>query len=187
MNEPKNIQFEKHWGSWAEGFLKLAEKGLLYLKNQKNIGKVKWFKNQPKKLFDLGIGHMIIAIIWNIKHGIELLIKALGINLNKQYWKKHDLDFLIKDLELKMKDFCIEKHFQLLEQLIRKYYECNFSQKTIFVDKENTFFKYPELDSVSVSLDYSFVHELKRKDINQFLRDIHNLKKLYSLLEGQPQ
>lgn len=177
-NKLKRIIFNKHWGSWAKGYLKLAEQGFLYLNNQKNIGRKKLF-------FGLEDGHLIIASIWNIKHGLELTIKALGINLDKKYWIKHNLKYLLNDLDQKIKNFCIKKHLDLLKNITEKYYRCKFSSKTIFIDRENTFLKYPE--SNNVSLDYSFVHDLKRKDINQFLKDIYNLKRIYDILESQPQ
>jgi len=183
MIKIKQIKFNKHWGSLAKGYLKLAEQGFLYLKNQKNIGRKKLFSDK-KSIYLLEDGNLIIASIWNIKHGIELIIKGLGINLNKEYWQKHDLGFLIVDLENKLKQYCIKRDLNLLKKIVDKYYRCKFSSKTIFTDKENTFLKYPE--SNNVSLNYSFVHDLRRKDINQFLKDIHNLKRLYNIIENQP-
>lgn len=185
-NKPKRIMFHKHWGSWAKGYLKLAEQGFLFLNNQKNVGRKKLFpRKETIYLLELEDGHLVIASIWNIKHGLELIIKALGINLDKKYWIKHNLEYLLSDLDQKIKNFCIKKHLDLLKNITKKYYRCNFSHKTIFIDKENTFFKYPE--SNNISLDYSFIHNLKRKDINQFLKDIYNLKRIYNILESQPQ
>ena len=180
----KKSKFEKHWGSWAKGYLKLAEQGFLYFKNQKKIGRKSFFK-KSKKIYSLENGSMIIASIWNIKHGLELIIKGLGITLDKKYWYAHDLDFLLKDLDNKLKDHCLKKHIDFLKSITRKYYKCNFTSKTLFIDKKNDFFKYPESDKFS--LNYSFVHDLKRKDIGQFLKDIHNLKRIYDLIENQPQ
>ena len=72
-----------------------------------------------------------------------------------------------------------------MEKMIIKYHNCNFSSKTNFKDTENNYFKYTEIDHAT--LDYSFVHDLKRKDINQFLNDIHNIKRVYHLLEVEIQ
>lgn len=180
----KKIKSDKHWGSLAKGYLKLAEQGFLYFKNQEKIGRKRFFK-KSEAIFSLENGSMIIASIWNIKHGLELIIKGLGVTLDKKYWYAHDLNFLLEDLESRLKGHCIKKHIDFLKSITKKYYKCNFTPKTIFVDKENTFFKYPESDKFS--LDYSFVHDLKRKDINQFLKDIHNLKRIYDLIETQPQ
>ena len=182
--QEKDIQSNKHWGLWVGGYLKLAEQGFLYLKNQKNIGRRKLFSRE-KPFYLLDDGMLIVASIWNIKHGLELIIKGLGISINKKYWHEHGLNCLLNDLEEKSTNLYIKKHIDVLKKITDKYYRCNFSKKTIFIDKENIFFKYPE--SGSVSLDYSFVHDLKRKDINQFLKDIHNLRRVYSILECQPK
>lgn len=184
LKKEENIQFNKHWGAWASGYLRLAEQGFLYLKNQKNIGRKKIFSDE-KPLYLLEDGMLIVASIWNIKHGLELIIKALGISINKKYWQKHNLNYLLKNLEKKSTDLYIKKHFDVLKKITNKYYKCNFLKKTTFIDKENTFFKYPE--SNTFSLNYSFIHDLKRKDINQFLNDIHNLRIVYSILEYQPK
>lgn len=179
--EPENIKFNKHWGSLAKGYLALAEQGFLYFKNQGNIGKKD--NQNSKKLFELEKGCMIVASIWNIKHGIELLIKGLGINLEKKYWHSHDIDFLIKDIEKKFGDYCVKKHLLILQNLVKKYYNCEFSEKTAYMDKNNEYFKY--FETKNDSLNYSFVHDLDKEDIKQFLRDIHNLKRVYDVLEGQ--
>jgi len=187
MSKPKQVQvkFNKHWGSWAKGYLKLAELGFLYLKNQQNIGKKKWSRNQPKALFSLGDGSMFIAAIWNIKHSIELTIKGLGIQLDKKYCMGHNLSSLLVDLEGKLKPHCLKRDINLLSKIVDKYVNCRFSRKTTFFDTENTFFKYPEINNNS--LDYSFVHDFLRRYINQFLRDIHNIRVVYNIIEAQPQ
>lgn len=184
LKKEKEIEFNKHWGSWAKGYLKLAEQGFLYLKNQKNIGRTKFFSEQ-QSIYTLEKGSIIIASIWNIKHGLELTIKGLGIGLDKKYWQKHDLNYLLNDLGKKSAGLYTKKHIGVLKKITDKYYRCNFSKKTVFVDMENTFFKYPELGR-GVSLDYSFVHDLNKKDISQFLKDIYNLKRIHDILEAQP-
>ncbi|MBT3349544.1 hypothetical protein HN393_04500 [bacterium] len=132
-------------------------------------------------------GGMIVAAIWNIKHGIELIIKGLGIKLDKKYFKHHNTSSLMEDLDNKISKVCTKRDLKKLKELVKKYYNCDFSTKTKFIDFQNLYFKYPEHDigKKPVTLDYSFVHDLSRKDINQFLRDIHNLKKVASILESQ--
>ena len=109
----KQILSNKHWGSWAKGYLKLAEQGFLYLNNQKNIGRKKLFQ-EKEPIYSLENGHLIIASIWNIKHGLELIIKALGINLDRKYWIKHNLEYLLNDLDQRIKNFCIKRRAKYL-------------------------------------------------------------------------
>ncbi len=184
MPKLKEIKFNKHWGSFAKGYLKLAEQGFLYIKNQAKNDR-KFFDKKSKVIYSLENGGMIIASIWNIKHGLELVIKALGVNFNKQYWNEHDLLSLFNDLKIKIVYFSLERDIIMLEKLIEKYHRCEFSKKTIFCDLKNDYLRYPEIENKTI--DYSFVHDLKEVDVDHFLKDIYNTKKVYELLEAELQ
>ncbi|MFA6537663.1 MAG: HEPN domain-containing protein [Patescibacteria group bacterium] len=190
----KNIN-NKHWISLANGYLKLSKQGFLYFKKQEDLGKIKFSENSKEKYL-LEDGNMIIASIWNIKHAIELGIKGVGIELGGIYPWGHNLKELLKDLDDKLRDFCTQEHINFLKTITVKYYTCNFSDKNIinkngeeskeieFVDEKNDLFRYPEVDGFY--LDYSFVHGLEKKDIDIFLKDIDNLKLIFSIIESQP-
>lgn len=173
---------DKHWGSLAMGYLKLAKQGFLFLKRQKNIGRTKIFKN-TKPVYLLENGNLVIASAWNIKHGLELVIKALGTIFDKQYWHNHNLEFLFSDLEKKITRYSLKRDLSMLKKLVKKYSNCDFSAKAKYPDKENNYLRYPEI--TNAFLDYSFVHDLKKKDVDKFLKDIHNIKRVYSLLEAE--
>lgn len=177
------ITVNKHWGAWAKGYLKIAELWFKYLQEQPHIGRTKYPFNSLQ--YNLTDWSLIVASIWNIKHSIELLIKWLGIQIDKKYLTSHNLNFLVNELETKIKSLCIDTHLNILKKLVSKYYQSNFAGKKQNLDSDNTLFKYPE--NKNGSLDYTFVHNLKRKDINQFLRDIHNLRRIYDILEWQPK
>lgn len=174
----------KHWGSLAQGYLKIAEQGFLYLYNQSNLGK-KVSSDKNKDLYRLEEGNLIIASIWNIKHGLELVVKGLGTRFNKQYWNNHDLCSLFQDIRLKIEDYCLKRDLDILHALVMKYSHCNFSKKTCYHDINNNYLRYPEVEEVS--LDYSFLHDLVKNDIQQFLNDIYNIKRVYDLLEASIQ
>jgi len=110
-------------------------------------------------------------------------VKGLGTQFEKQYWDGHDLEFLFSDLKTKIVNYSLKRDLNMLENLVKKYGNCNFSTKTNYRYSENNLFRYPEISNSS--LDYSFVHELKRKDVTQFLKDIHNIKRAYDLLEAE--
>lgn len=184
MKKPKEIKSDKHWGSLAKGYLKLAEQGFLYIKNEAKNDK-KLFDKKSKVIYSLENGSMIIASIWNIKHGLELIVKALGVNFNKQYWNEHDLLLLFNDLKIKIVYFSLDREIAILENLVDKYHGCKFSKKTPFCDSKNDYFRYPEIETAT--LNYSFVHDLKEKDIDHFLKDIYNTKRVYELLEAELQ
>lgn len=172
----------KHWGSLAMGYLKVAEQGFLFLQKQENIGRTKISKG-TRPIYFPEDGNLVIASVWNIKHGLELVVKALGTIFDKQYWHDHNLEFLFSDLERKITCYSLKRDLNMLKKLVKKYGNCNFSTKTRYSDEENNYLRYPEI--TDTFLDYSFVHDLKRKDVNQFLKDIHNIKTVYSLLEAE--
>lgn len=175
----KNKTSNKDWGSLAKGYLKLAEQGFLCIKNEKKIN----FPEKSGILCSLEDGSLIIASIWNIKHSLELIVKALGLKFGEQYWCEHDLLFLFNDLREKINKFSLKRDLDMLEVMVKKYHNCDFSNKTKFNDKLNNFLKYPEIDDNF--LDYSFVHEIKDKEIKNFLNDIFNIKRVYDLLESE--
>lgn len=194
-----DTKYNKHWLSLASWYLKIAELWFVNIEKKKNLWKIGfWFSKKniikiygeekleklTKKLFNLEDGNLIIASIWNIKHWIELILKWLWVSFDKKYWKWHDLKDLSEELWKKIKPYIIHKHFDILLKIVNKYYNCDFSDKIKYFDIENTIFKYPEIHWYS--LDYSFLHDLKRKDINSFINDIKKLKLIYSKLENQP-
>lgn len=185
------------WGPvWPRGYLALAEQGLLLLRSQRNLG-----KNRTKIAGHLLLSYshkkagMIIAALFNIKHATELILKALGMRLAPNYWLTHDLDYLFTDLEQRgIENSTIRVHTRKLKKLVDKYYLCEFhpSVKLPFRDTDNIYFKYPVNkveDSKGVYIehitDYKFINALKRKDLNQFLKDIHNLNRLYDVLDSE--
>ena len=180
----KKIKSDKHWGSFAKGYLKLAEQGFLYIKNEAENDK-KLFDKKSKVIYSLENGSMIIASIWNIKHGLELVVKALGVNFDKQYWNEHDLLSLFHDLKKRITYFSLEREIIMLENLVDKYHGCKFSKKTAFCDLKNDYLRYPEIENKTI--DYSFVHDLREIDIDHFLKDIYNTKRVYELLEAELQ
>ncbi len=180
----KQIITNKHWGSLAMGYLKISEQGFLFLKSQKNTGRIS-LSEGTKSIHLLENGNMVIASIWNIKHGLELAVKALGVMFDGHYWNDHDLLFLFNDLKNKIAQYSLKRDLEMLEILVKKYSDCKFSLKTNHDDVDNNYLRYPEI--ADIFLDYSFVHDIKRKDINQFLNDIHNIKRAYDLLEAELQ
>lgn len=87
-------------------------------------------------------GNLLIASIWNTKHGLELAIKALRVSIDKHYDEGHDLRLLFDDLESRIINLCIKREFDLLEELVNKYHKCAFT-KTILNDSMNDIFRYP--------------------------------------------
>lgn len=167
---------KKYWRSWAVGFLNLAKIGLKSFETKKDFGKE--YAINSKKIYGLKEGHTIVAIIWNIKHGIELLIKALGVQIDREYKYEHDLALLIKELDSKLKKLSLRKNRLKLIKIVDKYYRCDFFGKGCLTDFQNTVFKYPESNT---NLDYSLIHTI---NIHDLLKDVGTLELLSGQLEG---
>ncbi len=176
----KEVKSAKHWGSLAKGYLLLSEQGFLYLQSKKQSGNFHVGSNVKYSLED---GNMIIASIWNLKHGLELVVKSLGVYFDNQYWNDHDLLSLFNNVKNKIIYNSLERDITVLENLVKKYHGCKFSKKTHFDDINNNYLRYPEIGVAF--LDYSFVHDLKKDDIEQFLNDIFNTRRVHDLLEAE--
>lgn len=187
---PKDIWSNKYQGTFAWGFLEIAKISLLNLKKRKNIGKEKLFPELKKEaMYNLHDKGLWIAIIWNIKHAVELIIKTIGIQIDKKYWKKHDLDFLIKDLELKLTEKCRTITITKLKKIVEKYYrsEMFVGRKIVTsIDRANDIFKYTNNRQKS-DIDFQVLDQLTRKDITAIEKDIDFLRKLFSTIETEVQ
>lgn len=178
---PMKVKSTKYWGSIAKGYLELAKLGLGHFLG---IETNRVFLNEGKKsLLSLRDGNLLIASIWNIKHGLELAIKSLRVSIDKSYQKGHDLNSLFNDLKNNIKDLCIERDLQMMEKIVKKYYNCDFSRKTTFNDSQNDYFRFAE--GKNGVLNYSFVHDVTQEDIRQFLNDINNIVIAFDLLEAE--
>ncbi len=184
---PKIAYSKKYQGTFIYGFLEIAKISLLDLKKRKNIGKEKWSSEQKKALYNLRTKGLWIAIIWNIKHAVELIIKTTGIQIDKQYCNKHDLEFLMKDLESKLDGKVRTITINRFKKIVKKYYRSEiFAGKKLVdsVDIQNDVFRYSN-NSVKSDINFKVLDELKREDITAIEKDIDFLNNLFSSTENE--
>lgn len=176
-----------YWGCFAKGFLEIAKNNLKTMKKD-NIVPRQTF-SQGKPLYSITDSGLWLATIWNIKHGIELIIKSLGIDIDEKYWRTHDLEELISDLETRIKDIDeikdSDEWFQFIK-IIDKYYKNNFFKKSIVItdkkDINNDFFRFPQLPK---RIDISVLHDVKMTDIENFIKEVVSIINLAGNLEGK--
>jgi len=166
---------EKGWYVFVNSYLGLARIGC-----QKLQGRL----SKENKV-------IVVSIIYNFKHALEILIKALQKTLKKEkedIEKTHDIDKLFKELNLKVKKEIkqkkpkegISKEIKKLERLVKKYRELNFVNEYIkdcfsIEDTENQLFRYPEYSSY-IQVDYpKLVNKFTREDIEGIEQDINEL------------
>ncbi|OGQ22329.1 MAG: hypothetical protein A3I05_09515 [Deltaproteobacteria bacterium RIFCSPLOWO2_02_FULL_44_10] len=183
----KVIKIETALMPFVHGFLSLAEGGLNALMLEDQCGKKKWFDEQDKAMYDLFDGGKIIAIVFNIRHGIELLLKNISVQKDGKCLSSHDLNELLLDLENKIQDFCLEEHLDFLKEVVQRYVSWWFSTKNQPNDPMNELTRFGQSKNGNKKLLYAFVHDLSKKDLEQMRNDCHNLKRLNDLLEGQPR
>jgi len=184
--QPKAVKMETALMPYVHGFLSLAENGLDALLLEDDCGKKKWFDEQDKAMYDLWDGGKIVAIVFNIRHGIELLLKNISAKKDGVFLPSHDLGELLLDVENKLQDFCLDEHLALLKGVVQRYVAWWFSTKTQPDDPMNELARFGQSKNGNKKLLYAFVHDLSRENLEQMRNDCHNLKRLNDLLEGQP-
>lgn len=165
---------EKDWYIFASAFLNIAKNSC------DNIILKKKLSSDDKFIF--------IGIIYNVKHGLEVILKAFARTINKKLDKSdydHDINRLMKDFREKIKKK-INKNNNLkeemgeLEIIIEKYYNLKFfnhylKDDFIINDLRNTFFRYPE-NKTEIKIDYSkFLSQIKKIDIQNLRDDIDKI------------
>ncbi len=167
------------WQFIAESYLALAYSGIEKLKNyihlsipekeECNKKERGWYRAYAAQL-------LLITIVWNIKHALEIVLKTHSVNFQGTYLKTHNLNDLKKELA---KIFKIDKDNQDKKidefvKLVDKYYkmemfDCKLSN--VF-DPDNDFLRYPEGSKMGVQLDLYLFGKITEKEIDQLVEDI---------------
>ncbi len=195
----KSSKTHYSWLFYAEGFLGLAEKGCKELihqnyKDKRSLNDMLLYgdKYSQSRL-------LLIPIFYNIKHAVEIFIKGTDIGLDSKYWHSHNINYLMGNLESRVKDFVKnENKHQILEKIdkvkpiIERYFTCAFLDGLSGVeDYQNELFRYPESKNRTISkyTDYlkepnvfTEFHKFDRKKIEHILRDIEQIHELFILI-----
>lgn len=190
------------WIFYAYSYLGLARIGCNELINQK-------YRNKRSLMDDLLYGtkksmsrYLLISIFFNIKHALELLIKGSGVNLDRKYWKSHDIDFLLNDFERRVKTFLNLKHedkifkkISEIKPIIQKYFCCEFLEGIKGAkDFQNELFRYPESSDKSLASYSDFFkksnifEQLENFDIAKIkmtLEDIDKIHRLFAIIQSR--
>jgi hypothetical protein len=202
MNNTKaNNKYD--WAVFAYSFLliaKLACQELLLDEGQKKHNKATPPPNTPYKPADL-----FISIVFNIKHGIEVFIKTLGIFAYGTYNdNSHNIHSLFEDaktkisqLELKpikttgdtvsQKDIDnLPEDLNKIEELIEYFFTLDFLKSKIgtyhkIIDIKNDVFRYPDNSAtVQITWDSVLHNQINEDDIKKLLEKLDQVYKLFS-------
>lgn len=203
LKKIKNSASGKYeWFFYANSYLGLARIGCLELIKQ-------GYREKNSLINDLLYGSeysqlklLLIAIFFNIKHALELFIKGAGVNLDKKYWEEHDIDFLLADLEKRIKSLNIFKNKDeisskvlALKPVISDYLSCYLLdgvRKMKYRDFHNLVFKYPESRNPTLNKYLNFfekdnifddLRKFNKLGIKIVLKDIDKIHEIFSILD----
>src|SRR3989304_8259372 len=100
-NSEFSTSFSYHrWVWYVYGYLSLARIGIKKLEEENKIpSTITSFENY----FSYRKKYLLIPIIYNIKHAIEIINKALKIQVDKKYIKSHNAAHFINALKKSIK------------------------------------------------------------------------------------
>jgi len=187
MNKKVTQQSKYEWIWYALSYLSVARISLERLKNDEYKEKIFQERLIYKDKFAL------IATIWNIKHAIELIVKSLGIIIDKKYLVSHNCKMVAEDLRrnpVLQKIYKPEK-IDELAAIIDKYYRLDFWNKKLVTNKsildvKNDIFRYPD-NSQNFSLDIQALNSVGSSEIDELLKDVELLRRLRSIIDVQLQ
>jgi len=173
----KAVTSKYNWIFWAKSYLALAYIGIQELKDKKyleaqEIGILVWGTWQ---VYDAQL--LLIPIIWNLKHGIELIFKALNVTFVEEYLKNHDIKQLREELETVLEKKDPDKYFDEFVNITDKYYRLDFFNSRLrktskVVDKDNDIFRYPEGSKTKLNLELRDFQYFTKDDLKELEEDI---------------
>lgn len=176
----KAMTSKYNWIFWAKSYLALAYIGIQELKDKKYLEaeemsvlvRGKW------QVYDAQL--LLIPIIWNLKHGIELVFKALDVTFVAEYQKNHDLNQLKERLEKILGKKEPDKYFDEFVMVAEKYYKLDFFKAMLrkignVIDKDNDIFRYPEGSKTKYSLELRDFQHFSKENLLELERDIKTI------------
>lgn len=170
--KPQRIKFYNgsvQFLNMANSYLDLADIGLKSFINTK--------KSLRKPV-------LLIPIIYSVKHGVELYLKALGVQINMGFWKTHNKETLYNDIERQIEYLVaykeeMKERFRKFANIVFDYHFNKIGGQQFFdgeEDCQNDFFRFPQNKS------QCFIN-LKDVDIGNLRKDIQSIRKLGEMLD----
>lgn len=165
------------WIFIAKSYLALAYIGIEEIGQKEYFTKPSYLWRVSRQVYDAKL--LLIPIIWNIKHAIELILKADSITFRKGYTKTHNLGDLKDELKAIL---CInkageDKKFDEFAGMIDKYYKIEvfngmlIENQTVF-DTDNDIFRYPEGNKASFKLNVKLFEQVMDNELTELRDDI---------------
>ncbi len=183
------------WLNIAYSYLLFSKIGLLewrqqiYLKSE--IKKVDSFA-ELRYGNDIFVPWLLVPIIWNFKHAMELILKSLSIAIDEEFKPVHDRNELFSTLRTKLASqkilsMRLEEQICSLETLVGRYDQKVFPLDISSVDSMNELGRFPESRGrTDEKIDWiEKLINMQTKDVEILEEDIENLNKISGLIYTQ--
>lgn len=188
----KKASAEKwNWFFIAKSYLALAYIGIKEIKEKKYCKEPNVLWRVSLQIYDGKL--LLVPVLWNLKHGIEIILKSLNISINSEYIQEHNLSKLVESLQISLKNLGINNNTYIDElcKLVSKYYGCEFWTKKLvdaqdIEDSKNDCFRYPERFMGSV-LNLSGFQTVSEREVDELLSDIEILNQRLNIIDAQIQ
>ncbi len=125
---------------------------------------------------------ILLPIVFNLKHGVELYLKALIMNIDKdkEYPHEHNLKKIIDSLNNKLKgEIELKNELIKLVGIINKYYYGTyaFTKEKNSPDINNEAERYPELRNKDCYEICNLFSNVNRQLIEMIIKDTQDLQK----------
>jgi len=185
MTSRQKIYRMSDWYTFANGYLELARLACVEIIGHKNSKYSRSAKGKPKRiLHEFELKEIFIPALFNTKHGIEVLLKTLIVNLlNKEMLEKGDYSHNIEEIfnRLEAQEHLQEKKINDSTEFTNKYFTKGSGSKNIFQDWKKDMlalkelvYKYHNLDFLKekIKADYS----IEDQENTAFKYPTNNLK-----------
>lgn len=179
------------WFFIAKSYLALAYIGIKEIKERKYCKQPNVLWRISRQVYDGKL--LLVPILWNLKHGIEIILKSLNISISGEYMWGHNSAELKECLQASLKKLRINNNTYIdeLSKLVSKYYLCEFWNRKLvgnqnIKDSDNDFFRYAEGLNGSV-LNLRKFQTVSEKEIDELLSDIELLNLRLNIIDEQIQ
>ena len=174
------------WEFVAKSYLALAYIGVQEIKSRKYFDEdgMHILKRSQWQVYDAQL--LLIPILWNLKHAIELVLKAQGVIFQSDYLETHNAESLVNRLKESLDIQGRDDKFHELAEIANKYLQLKFFNKKLLeasrvMDVQNDIFRYPEGSKAVFHLDLNVFQKITEEDIAELEADIELLHRRLSI------
>ena len=183
-----------YWMFVAKSYLAMAQIGVSELLEKKYLSVSNANYNHALYATQIQVYDgklLLMPILFNIKHAIEVMLKAHSITFQQSYFKTHNIEDLKNGLTtvLGISDPSKDRYFNDIVKIVDKYYKLNMLGNKLIghqiaFDIDNDVFRYPEGNKSSFQLDLHLFQQVTDEEISELSKDIDLLNRRINIPAG---